>query len=230
MQLYHQTDQEGRRSLFYHVYSWLALALVLTGLTAYGIAANTQWVTVLATKPFLGLTLFIVQLAVVIIFAGMLSRLSYATALFLFILYALISGVTLAIIFRVYALHSIIQALCITAGMFFTAALYGHVTQADLSKLGSILRIALWGMVLSLLVNLFFKSSIFDLVVSWVGVILFTALTAYDVSMIKSYAKQLEHVGEESYAKIGLFGAFQLYLDFINLFLSLLNITGRRRE
>ena len=118
----------------------------------------------------------------------------------------------------------------ITAGMFGTFSLYGFVTQADLSKIGSIVRMALWGMIIALIVNLFWQNSVFNLIISWVGVVLFSALTAYDTYMIKQYAMRMEMAQSDEYAKVGLLGALELYLDFINLFLSMLNIMGRRRQ
>ena len=224
------TTQDKIKRIFYSVYSWMTAALILTGITAYVVAHNKPLFSVILAHRWVSLTLFLVQLIVVIVFVGLLSRLSYAMALFLFFLYSVLSGITLSVIFFTYDLSSIIQALFITAGMFISMALYGYLTGADLSKMGSILRMALWGMILALLINIFIKSSTLSLLFSIVGVVLFSALTAYDVYTIKQLASRLEGADSESYAKIGVLGALQLYLDFINLFLSLLNITGKQRE
>jgi uncharacterized protein len=222
--------QDRVKDLFYRVYGWMTMALLLTAFTSLLVASNQRWMITLLTRPYVSLMLLLVQLIVVIVFATMLPRLAYFTALLLFIAYALLSGITLSFIFYTYSLSSILQALVITAGMFASTALYGYFTNTDLSKMGSILRMALWGMILALLVNLFVRSTPFNLIISWVGVVLFSALTAYDVYMIKQYAIAMEERGSEEYGKVGLLGAFTLYLDFINLFLSLLGVMGKRRE
>ena len=223
------TTQEKTRNLFYSVFGWMTVALTLTAGWSYVIASRPDWMHALITKPYLGLTVFIAQLVVVITFSALLPRLSYPTALMLFIAYAILSGTTLSFIFTRFSIPSIIQTLFITGGMFASAGLYGYVTKSDLSQLRSVLFMALFGMILALLVNIFARSSALSTLISMVGVVLFSALTAYDIHKIKRLAAQ-ENLDQEGYAKIGLYGAFVLYLDFINLFLSLLNLTGRRRN
>ncbi len=223
-------QQNGLQSLFYRVYGWMSLGLGLTALTSYIISSHSLWLMELATRPLFGLTLLIVQLVVVVVFVGMLPRLSFMTAFGLFVFYSVLTGATLSILVKVYTLSSLIQALIVTAGMFVSAALYGLFTKSDLSQFRSILLMGLWGIILSSLVNLFLKSSSFNFVIACIGVVLFTALTAYDVNMIKQYAQRVGVSDDENYSKLGLLGAFQLYLDFINLFLSLLTLTGRRKE
>jgi len=223
------TTQEKTRNLFYSVFGWMTIALSITGGWAYVIASRPHWIGALITKPYLGLTVLITQLVVVIVFSTLLPRLSYTSALMLFLAYAALSGTTLSIIFIRYSLPSIIQTLFITGGMFASVGLYGYVTKSDLSQLRSILLMALWGMILALLVNIFVRSSALSTLISIVGVVLFSALTAYDIQKIKRLSEK-EHFDQEGYAKIGLYGALILYLDFINLFLSLLNLGGRRRN
>jgi uncharacterized protein len=194
------------------------------------IASNPVWVKNLVTKPYLFLGLAILQIIVVLVFSLMLSRLSYFAALTLFLFYAFLNGVTFSVIFLAYTQSSIAQVFFIAAAMFAVMAIYGYFTKADLSKFGTILMMALFGMIIASLINLYFKSSTTNLVISWIGVIVFSGLTAYDINNIKRFAGVLQGADRENYLKVGLFGALQLYLDFINLFLSLLNIMGKRRD
>ena len=218
------------RKLFYSIYGWMTVALAITAGTAYGVLMHEPFIKILLTRPSIGIALLIAQLVVVIVFSALLSRLSYGTALALFILYAILSGITFSVIFYYYSPESITKAFFISAGMFGSMAIYGYMTHTDLSKMGTILRMALWGMILALIINMFLHSSGFDFILSILGVILFSVLTAYTVNMIKQLAAQLEDTDRENYLKIGLLGAFQLYLNFLNLFLNILNLTGKRRE
>lgn len=222
--------QQKEKSLLYSVFSWMTVALSLTAFTAYMVASQPGWVKNLVAKPFLFFGLMILQVVLVVIFSFMLPKISYFTALTLFLFYAFLNGVTFSVLFLVYAHSSIAQVFFVTAGMFAVMAIYGYFTKADLSKLGSILTMALFGMIIALLVNLYFKSPMANLVISWIGVVVFAGLTAYDVNNIKKFALALQGADKENYLKMGLFGALQLYLDFINLFISLLNIMGRRQD
>ncbi len=138
------TTQEKTRNLFYSVFGWMTVALTLTAGWSYVIASRPDWMHALITKPYLGLTVFIAQLVVVITFSALLPRLSYPTALMLFIAYAILSGTTLSFIFTRFSIPSIIQTLFITGGMFASAGLYGYVTKSDLSQLRSVLFMALF--------------------------------------------------------------------------------------
>jgi len=220
--------QEQTQGLIYRVFSWMTLGLLVTATWSYFIAVN-GWDKYILTRPYLGLVLLIAQLALVIVLAGFIQRLSFTTAAIIFMTYSVLTGTTLSYIFTRFSLPSIIQTLLITAGMFAAAALWGYFTKADLSKFRSILTMALFGIIIAMLVNMFIKSSGVNLAISLIGVVLFSALTAYDLQMIKRMANQMV-TDDESYAKMGLLGALQLYLDFINLFLSLLNVMGRRRQ
>lgn len=226
----YSTQSTPARNLFYTVYGWMTAALVITAGIAYVVATNQTFFKTLTTKPYIALILLIAQLIVAIAFSALLPRLSYASALTLFMLYAALSGVTFSFIFYAYSPTSIVKAFFITAGMFGSMAVYGYVTHADLSKMGSVLRMALWGMIIALIVNMFLRSSGFDFVLSILGVILFSALTAYTVYSIKELASRMSGEDRENYKKMGLLGAFQLYLNFLNLFLYILNLTGKRRE
>lgn len=225
---YTQT-QQSVRSVIQGVFAWMAVALMLTGLTAYGVATNPSLHAAVFTKPWVFMTLVVLQLVVVLLLSLLIFRLSFSAALALFILYAILTGATLSVIFLIYTAGSIAATFFVAAGMFASMAVYGAITKHDLTSMGSLLGMMLWGIILALIVNLFLKSPMLDLITAIIGVIVFAGLTAYDMQKIKTIAAQLS-AQDESTQKIMLIGALQLYLDFINLFLSLLRIMGRRKE
>jgi FtsH-binding integral membrane protein len=165
----------------------------------------------------------------VLLLSLLINRISFAAAAGLFLVYAVSLGLTLSAIFLVYTYSSIFSTFLVASGMFGAMALYGYFTKADLSAMGSFLFMALIGLILGGLVNMFFKSESFNYVLSAIGVIVFTLLTAYDVQKIKQMASGL-YEDSDSMAKASILGALTLYLDFVNLFLYLLQIMGRRRE
>jgi uncharacterized protein len=146
-----------------------------------------------------------------------------------FIVYSVLTGITFSTIFAAYELGSIYLVFGITMGMFAFMALYGFVTKTDLTKLGNILLMALFGLIIGMVVNIFLKSSTFDFYLSALGVIIFTGLIAYDVQKIKQMGNWLLHQGQDV-QRVALLGALTLYLDFINLFLNLLNLLGKRKD
>ena len=155
-------------------------------------------------------------------------RLSQMMMTFLFLIYSVIMGMSLSFIFLVYAQSQIYLTFAVTAGMFGLMAVAGYTTQTDLTKLGSILIMALIGIIIASVVNIFLKSSGFDYIISFIGVIVFTGLTAYDVQKLKRIGEGVEY-GTEATAKLSIMGALNLYLDFINLFLMLLRLFGNRK-
>jgi len=156
-----------------------------------------------------------------------INKLSLTTATLLFVLYSVINGATLSVIFVAYSIGTISKVFFITAGTFAVMAFIGYVTKTDLSKLGKILFMALIGVIIATVVNIFVKSSGLDLILSYIGVLVFVGLTAYDTQKIKQMLWQAGDMSETS-QKIALLGALSLYLDFVNLFLYLLRIFGRR--
>ena len=224
-------EQEGSLSLAFpalmrKVYVWMALALALTGLTAYGIAGNTNLAFTLIGNRALFWGIAIAEFALVMFLTARIRKMSLTTATLSFLLYSVLNGVTMSIIFLAFTAASIATTFYITAGTFGIMAFYGYVTKADLSKLGSILRMALLGLIVALVVNIFMRNSMFDLVISAVGVLIFTGLTAYDSQKIKTALAMQEHP-DETAQKVALLGALTLYLDFINLFIYLLRFFGR---
>jgi FtsH-binding integral membrane protein len=159
----------------------------------------------------------------------MINRLSLTTATLLFILYSVINGASLSVIFLGYSQTVIAKTFLITAGMFGAMSVFGYVTKQDLSGIGKILFMALIGLIIATIVNLFVKSSMFDMVLSYIGVVIFVGLTAWDTQKIKQMLLMADGM-DEGVQKIALMGALSLYLDFINLFLYLLRIFGGNRE
>ena len=209
------------------VYVWMTLALVITGFTAYGVANSPGILQAIYSNSILMWGLIIAEFALVIGVSAAINRLSLTTATIMFVLYSVINGALLSSIFVIYTASSIATVFFITAGTFGAMALIGYTTKTDLSSMGKILFMALIGLVIATLVNLFIKSSGFTLILSYVGVLIFVGLTAYDSQKIKQMLLQAPDAGEGA-QKIALLGALTLYLDFINLFLYLLRIFGKR--
>lgn len=229
---------EGRRTfapsvsfpvLMRKVYSWMALAMVITGLTAYFVATTPSLLQMIFGNRMVFFGLVIAELALVWSVSGMINRISLATATLLFILYSVINGATLASIFLIYTMESISTVFFITAGTFGTMALIGYTTKADLTSMGKMLFMALIGLVIASLVNMFVGSTGLQTILSYVGVLIFVGLTAYDSQKIK-YMLETHEYADEGAQKLALLGSLTLYLDFINLFIYLLRIFGSRRD
>jgi FtsH-binding integral membrane protein len=222
-------SMEAQSSNFmYRVYAWMTFALSMTAITAYFLSLRPEFVYKLA-QPFVFICLVVAQLAAVLILSFMLQRLSTTMAVILFTVYAILVGITLSPIFLVYTTGSIWLTFAVTAGTFGAMGLYGYFTRADLSTMGSFLTMALIGLIIGFLVNMFLHSQAFDYVLSGIGVIIFTLLTASDVQKLKRLSQSMV-ADQETMGKIAVLGALTLYLDFINLFLFLLRFLGNRRD
>ena len=219
---------EAFPALMRKVYVWMSLALLITGMTAYYVATNQVIMNAILTSRVLLYGLFAVELALVIIVSAAINRLSVLTATLMFLLYSVLNGATLSVIFLVYQLSSIATVFFITAGTFGTMALIGYTTKKDLSSIGRILTMSLIGLVIATLVNIFIKSDGLTMILSYIGVLVFVGLTAWDSQKIKRMLLQATDVNEVT-KKIALLGALTLYLDFVNLFLYLLRIFGKKR-
>ena len=171
----------------------------------------------------------IAEFALVVFLSSAITKIDYSTAAITFTTYSILNGITLSSIFVAFELPTIFSTLLVTAGMFAGLAIYGYVTKTDLTTVGSIARMLLWGLILGYFVNFFLRSSHAEMMFSFIGVIVFSLLTAYDVQKIKGLYIQLHGSGNDM-RKISLVCALTLYLDFINLFLFLLRFTGRRRN
>ncbi len=216
------------RRVLNQVYTWMTLGLALTAAIAWYCADTAEIRSFFAQNRWVMWVLIIGELGLVFVISGLIDRLSAVVAASLFFLYSALNGITLSSIFLVYNLGSIAGVFMITAGTFGLMSLYGLTTRRDLSSIGNLLFMALIGMVIAGLVNLFIGSSIMSLIISAVGVIVFTGLTAYDAQRIKAMAASA--LDGESEGKLAVIGALSLYLNFINLFLSLLNLFGGRNE
>ena len=216
-------------ALMRKVFIWMALALVITGVTAYGVATTPSLLIAIVTNKALFWGLIIAELALVFAVSGAINRLSLATATLLFVLYSVVNGATLSVIFLAYSMPAIIQTFFITAGTFGVMALVGYTTKTDLTSLGKLLFMALIGLVIATVVNMFVGCTGFDYILSYVGVLIFVGLTAYDTQKIKQMCMQAPDAGEHM-QKLALLGALSLYLDFINLFLYLLRIFGNNKD
>lgn len=211
------------------VYTWMALALVITGLTAYYVASSPAVLSLIFGNQIVFWGLLIGEFALVMGVTAAINRLSLTTATLLFVLYSVINGATLSSIFMVYTMSSITSVFFITAGTFAAMAAFGYFTKTDLTSMGKILLMALIGLIIATLVNIFMKSEGLAVILNYLGVLVFVGLTAYDSQKIKEMMLMAPDAGEGA-QKLALLGALSLYLDFINLFLYLLRIFGSRRD
>ena len=209
------------------VYVWMTLALVITGVTAYGVATSPGLMMAIVTNKILFWGLVIAEFGLVVAISAAINKLSLTTATLLFVLYSVINGATLSLIFAVYTMSSIASVFFITAGTFAVMAVIGYTTKKDLTSMGKILFMALIGIIIATIVNIFLKSTGLEMIVSYLGVLIFVGLTAYDSQKIKQMLLMAPDAGEGA-QKLALLGALSLYLDFVNLFIYLLRIFGRR--
>jgi hypothetical protein len=211
------------------VYTWMALALVITGFTAYYVATSPAILQIIFSNQVVFWGLLIGEFALVLGLSAAINRLSLTTATLMFVLYSVINGATLSSIFLVYTLSSIASVFFITAGTFAVMAAFGYFTKTDLTSWGRILLMALIGIIIATLVNIFMKSEGLAMILNYLGVLVFVGLTAYDSQKIKEMMLQAPDASEGA-QKLALLGALSLYLDFINLFIYLLRIFGSRRD
>lgn len=214
-------------ALMRKVYVWMTLALVITGFTAYAVATSPGLLMAIVGNRFVLLGLIVAELALVVGISGAINRLSLAVATLMFVLYSVINGATLSVVFLAFTMSSITSVFFITAGTFATMALVGYTTKKDLTSMGRMLFMALIGLVIATVVNMFMRNSGLDMILNYVGVLVFVGLTAYDTQKIKEQLMMAGDAGE-AWQKMALVGALTLYLDFINLFLYLLRILGKR--
>ncbi len=211
------------------VYLWMTMALAITGITAYYIATNETLMMALVSNQMLFWGLAIGEIALVIGLSAAINKLSLTTATLMFLLYSVVNGATMSFIFLVYTASSIASVFFIAAATFAVMAVFGYFTKTDLSSMGKILLMALIGIIIASIVNVFTKSQGLAIILNYIGVLVFVGLTAYDSQKIKQMLSQAPDAGEGA-QKLALLGALSLYLDFINLFLYLLRIFGDRRE
>ncbi|ELI8103398.1 Bax inhibitor-1/YccA family protein [Yersinia enterocolitica] len=219
----------GIQAYMAQVYGWMTCGLLLTAVVAW-YAANTPAVmNFIFSSQITFFGLIIVQLGLVFVISGMVNRLSGSMATSLFMLYSALTGLTLSSILIMYTGASIASTFIICAGMFGAMSVYGYTTKRDLSGMGSMLFMGLIGIVLASIVNIWLKSLALMWAVTYIGVLVFVGLTAYDTQKLKNMGAQLDSNDRDNFRKYSIVGALTLYLDFINLFLMLLRIFGNRR-
>ena len=207
----------------------MALALVVTGLSAFYTASSPRLLdAIFGSGLFIGL--IIAELIMVIVLSARINKMSFVAAGIVFVIYSIVNGLTLSSILIAYTMESVASTFFITAGTFAAMAIIGSVTKKDLSSIGQILFMALIGLILATIVNIFLKSSMMSYIISYVGVAVFVGLTAYDAQKIKNMIHQYGTDLSDDNMKLALMGSLSLYLDFINLFLYLLRIFGSRRN
>ena len=211
------------------VYFWMALGLLVTAGTAAFVSIS-PWFQVLAGQPLIFFMLMLAELGLVIGISRGINRITPATATLLFFVYAALNGVTFSVLFVVYTLGSVAHTFLATAALFGVMSVIGYTAKMDLSKMGSFLFMGLIGLIIAMLVNMFWTNSVLGWVVTFVGILLFLGLTVYDTQRIKAMTVvSLQQGDEDVQSRMGILGALALYLDFINLFLFILRLGGRRR-
>jgi FtsH-binding integral membrane protein len=209
------------------VYGWMFAGLAVTAVVAYLVAGSPAIVTAIATNRALFWILAIAQLGVVVLLSARVASLAPGTAAALFLGYSALTGVTMAFVLLIYTGESVATTFLITAGMFGATALYGSTTQRSLAGVGQFMFMGLIGIVIASVVGIFWHNDGLQFVISFIGVIVFTGLAAWDAQRMKAMALSLPEGASGSFAVVG---ALSLYLDFINLFLSLLRFFGSRRD
>lgn len=217
-------------TLMRNMYAWMAIALVITGFTAFAVANSYSLIYAIATNSILFYGLIFAELGLVYFLSSRIFRMSFATAGLLFAVYSIVNGVTLSLIFLIYELGSIVSTFFITAGTFGAMAVVGSFLKKDLSFIGRFALMALIGLIIAGVVNIFMRSEGFSFIIAIIGVLVFTALTAYDAQKMKNLIAENGYEVNENTQKLALIGALELYLDFVNLFLYLLRLLGSRRD
>jgi FtsH-binding integral membrane protein len=224
---YPQAGAIDIQSIMRQVYIWMVLGMAITAVVAYA-TVNTALID-LAANPAIFLIAILIEFGVVLGIGIGFNRLSSGAATALFLGYAALNGFTLSMILLAFSTGTVFMAFVSTAGLFGAMSIIGYTTSIDLSKMGTYLMMGVIGLVIAMVVNLFVNSGPVDLLVSIAGVLIFTALTAYDTQQISRMASQMENAGDAG-VKFGIFGALKLYLDFINMFLFMLRLFGGRRR
>lgn len=221
------------RTFMSGVFMWMFTALIVSSLTAYVFASSQQLLSALMNfetgqMTVLGWIVLLSPLGFVMLMSFRFSKLSAASLTLLFLLFSILMGMSLSFILLAYTASSIWTTFLITSGMFGTMAVLGYTTKTDLTRFGSLMMMGLIGLIIAMVVNFFMQSSMMDYIISIIGVLIFTGLTAYDVQRLKRIGSGTEY-GHESTKKLIIMGALRLYLDFINLFLFLLRLLGNRK-
>lgn len=220
--------KQGQAAFINKVYNWMALALLITGITAYFSAQSEALINLIFANRLVFYGLLLGEILLVGYLGANIRKLSASVATSLFVLYAVLNGVTLSLIMLIYTSGSIASTFFITAGTFGAMSAYGYFTKRDLTSIGNLCIMGVFGIIIASIVNIFFFNETLYWIITYAGVLIFVGLTAYDTQKIKRmYRAGIED--SETGQKLALLGSITLYLDFINLFLFLLRIFGRRK-
>ena len=218
---------EARRFIT-RVYAWMAVALIVSGLSAFMAAMSPTARSLIWGGKNIGFYVLVaVEILLVIVISASIAKIPVGVAGFLFILYSIVNGLTISAIFLVFSIESIGIVFFISAAMFFAMSLYGRYTKQDLRSAGRYLMMAVFGLVIAAIVNLLLKSDVLQWIISLVTLVVFIGLTAYDTNKIVRASELAD--GSDTFKKAAIYGALELYLDFLNIFLSLLNLFGKKR-
>lgn len=224
-----QRTGSGLQTFMAQVYGWMTVGLLLTAFVAYYVASSYALQDMIFSSKIVFFGLIIAQLGLVFVLSGMVHKMSGAMATSLFMLYSVLTGVTISSVLLVYTASSIASTFFICAAMFGALSIYGYTTKRSLSGMGSFLFMGLIGIIIASIVNIFMQSSMMSMVISYAGVLIFAGLTAYDTQKLKDMGNEINQEDKENMRRYSIMGALTLYLDFINLFLMLLRILGDRR-
>lgn len=222
----HAAVDEGLKAFFVKVYTFMLVGLSLSGLVAYTLIQNPSVLMSISQGPMAYVAMF-APLAIVFFLSFRLTKLSAQAATLIFFGYSATMGVSLAFILSLFTASSVFHIFLVSASLFGTMSLYGYVTNKDLTSLGSFLMMGVFGLIIASLINMFLRNSAMDYLLSFLTVIIFTGLTAYDTQKIKEIYYEAD--GYEVSTKKAVIGALQLYIDFINIFISLLRLFGERK-
>lgn len=228
----HRATTDSFSTFLHNVFIWMGVGMSITAAISYLFASTPALLSILVTTTGmtgLGYVVMFAPIAFVLLMSLGFNRFSYATLLILFLLYAAIMGASLSFIFLIYTSQSIFNIFIVAALMFGSMGAFGYSTKTDLTKIGSIFVMALIGIIIASLINMFMKSNSLSYIISFVSVIVFCGLTAWDIQKLKRLNEDAS-VDRETKSKLGILGALTLYLDFINLFLSLLRLFGNTRN
>ncbi len=220
--------EELQRAFLVKVYGWMMAGLLVTGVMSLVTISTPGLLELLFSSRWTVIGLFVVQIGLVGWLSVRIEQMSASTATMVFVGYAALTGLTLSAIFLIYTAESLASTFFITAGTFGAMSVYGYVTKRDLTGLGSFLMMGLMGLIIASIVNIFLESSMMYWITTYIGIFIFVGLTAYDTQKIKNMS-EVALMGGEAEQKGAIMGALRLYLDFINLFLLLLRVTGSRK-
>lgn len=224
-----QRTGSGLQTFMAQVYGWMTVGLLLTAFVALYVASSEALLSMIFSSKIVFFGLIIAQLGLVFVLSGMVHKMSGAMATSLFMLYSILTGVTISSVLLLYTASSIASTFFICAAMFGALSIYGYTTKRSLTGMGSFLFMGLIGIIIASIVNIFMQSSMMSMVISYAGVLIFAGLTAYDTQKLKDMGNEINQEDKENMRRYSIMGALTLYLDFINLFLMLLRILGDRR-